>query len=553
MNNIVSQEVNNTLKIIIQNIEKKEDIKKFLSLLDYAGKNIEINFLNIQTIASEIILALNKIKSHLSIYSNEITLKSYLNQLGFEVKLIKDYNKTKRKNLNLEYLAIGGSAGSLKKFIDIIEKLPYSQMSIFIIMHHRSDEKSSLSQILQTKTAHYKVVEAKSDMKIENSTIYTAPPGKHMIIIGGFIFLTNEEKRNFSKPSISTSFETLSNEYKNNLLAILVCGYGSDGSDSLRLLQENESTVIIEEPKECEAKPMLENAIKTDCYDEVLSLESISEYINTCLNDEPFNNIQLESFLNKIYEEYGYDYRGYNLEHIKRRVKLFYSNLKPNNFLEFQNKILNNENIFKDLFLNISVNVTTFYRNPEVFRKLKDALLPKLDSFFDIKVWCAGCSTGEEPYSIAIFLDEIGLLNRSLIYATDLNEMVLKNAKNGLYSKQNYKQFLKNYYQAGGSESFSKYFYDHGDFVEISEEIKQKILFFRHNLVEDKKINDFQLIFCRNVLIYFDKELKTNIFELFKQSLDSYGFLVLGESESLDNHEKFLTIDKKNRIYKRKI
>ncbi len=99
MNNIVSQEVNNTLKIIIQNIEKKEDIKKFLSLLDYAGKNIEINFLNIQTIASEIILALNKIKSHLSIYSNEITLKSYLNQLGFEVKLIKDYNKTKRKIL----------------------------------------------------------------------------------------------------------------------------------------------------------------------------------------------------------------------------------------------------------------------------------------------------------------------------------------------------------------------------------------------------------------------------------------------------------------------
>ncbi|SKB58030.1 CheR family methyltransferase [Malaciobacter marinus] len=553
MINIVSQEVNNTLKIIVQNIEKEEDIKKLLSLLDYEKKSIEINFLNIQTIESEIILALNKIKSHLCIYSNETTLKNYLNQLGFEVKFIRNQNRVKRKKLNLEYLAIGGSAGSLKKFIDIVENLPYSQMSIFIVMHHRSDEKSSLSQILQTKTAYYKVVEAKSDMKIENSTIYTAPPGKHMIIIGGFIFLTNEEKRNFSKPSISTTFETLSNEYKNNLLAILVCGYGSDGSDSLKLLQKNESTVIIEDPKECEAKPMLENAIKTTYYDEILSLESINKYINNYLNNDPFNNTQLEEFLNKIYEEYGYDYRGYNLEHIKRRVKLFYSNLKPNNFLEFQNEVLSNKNIFKDLFFNISVNITTFYRNPEVFKKLKDTLLPKLDSFLDIKIWCAGCSSGEEPYSIAIFLKEIGLLNRSLIYATDLNEMILKNAKNGLYSKQNYKQFLKNYYQAGGSESFSKYFYDHGDFVEINEEIKQRILFFRHNLVEDRKINDFQLIFCRNVLIYFDKELKENIFKLFKQSLDSYGFLVLGESESLDNHEKFLTLDKKNRIYKRKI
>lgn len=548
--NVISHEKNDILKIIVQEIEKKKDITETLELLEYKN-SIEISFLNIQSLPKEIILRLKELNSRVKIYINEVTLKTYLMNLNFKLTYLENY-KNNTKKLNLEYLALGGSAGSLKKFCEIIKNLPKSNISVFVIMHHKADQKSSLSSILQTQTEHYKVLEAKSDMKIEPATIYTAPPAKHLIVAGGFIFLTDEPKRNFSKPSISESFEYLSNEYKDNLLAILVCGYGADGSDALELLQINKTTVLIEEPKECEAKPMLENAIKTKNYDKILSLEEIHSYINNSLNHDLFSANELKTFLHEIYEKYGYDYRGYNIEHIKRRVKLFYGTLKPKNFQDFQNIILENKNIFKDLFLNISVNVTTFYRNPEVFNLLKKELLPKLDSFVDIKIWCAGCSSGEEPYSIAIFLKELGLLDKSLIYATDLNDIVLKNAQNGLYPKPSYKQFLKHYYQAGGSESFSKYFNDHGNFVEVKEEIKEKILFFRHNLVLDGKINDFQLIFCRNVLIYFDKELKNNIFKLFKESLDSYGFLILGESESLDLNNNFTTIDKKNKVYKRK-
>lgn len=552
MKNIISHKVDNIFKIVVQEVEKKENILLILELLNKDEEYFEVSFLNVQSLPKEIIISLNNIKNKLTIFTNETTLKAYLMNLGFELKFITNQN-LKLKTLNLEYLAIGGSAGSLKKFIEIVENLPPSEISVFIIMHHKSDKSSSLSSILQTKTSYYKVIEAKSDMRIEPSTIYTAPPGKHLIVAGGFIFLTDEEKRNFSKPSISTTFETLSNEYKNNLLAILVCGYGSDGSDSLQLLQQNRTTVIIEDPKECDAKPMLENAIKTGNYDLILPLKEINDYISYFLNSELFDKAELEILLDKIYDKYGYDYRGYNFEHIKRRVKLFYSTLKPKNFLEFQKIILENKNIFKDLFLNISVNVTTFYRNPEVFKILKEVILPKLDSFMDIKIWCAGCSSGEEPYSIAIFLKELGLLDRSLIYATDLNEVILRNAKNALYSKESYKQFLKHYYQAGGSESFSKYFNNYDNFVEVKEEIKERILFFRHNLVEDRKINDFQLIFCRNVIIYFDKDLKEKIFNLFENSLDNYGFLILGESESLDTHNKFITIDKTNKIYKRKV
>ena len=548
--NILASTQDNITKIIVQELERKDDIKKLLEVLNSKG-TIEVNFLNIQIIPKEIVLKLHAIKNRLKIFTNEPTLKGYLMNLGFTLIYQNSYDK-KLKTLNLDYIVIGGSAGSLAKIIEIIKHLPKSNITLFIIIHQKADKSSKLCDVLRTHAKHYKVVEAQSDMKIEPATIYTAPPAKHMIATGGYLFLTDEPKRNFAKPSISTSFESLSKEYGNTLLAILVCGYGADGSDSLQLLDELQTTVLIEEPKECDATPMLENAIKTTYYDKVLPLEQIKDFIHLHIDDSFFNDKELLLFLEKIYEKYGYDYTGYSLKHIKRRVHLFYSNLKPKNFLEFENIVLNNKNIFKDLFLNISVNITTFYRNPEVFKLLKKEILPKLDSFLDIKIWCAGCSSGEEPYSIAIFLKELGLLDRSLIYATDLNDIILKNALNGLYSKESFNIFLKHYYKAGGEESFSQYFNDHGDFVEINEEIQKKILFFRHNLVLDGKINDFQLIFCRNVLIYFDKDLKAKVFNLFKESLDSYGFLVLGESESLDLHKNYTTIDKNNKIYKRK-
>lgn len=550
--NIIAHEQDNITKIIVQDLQKKSDIKDFISYLK-TDNFLEINFLNVQIIPKEVILTLKKIIKRVRIFTNEATLKTYLMNLGFELKYHNNYLENKMKTLNLEYLAIGGSAGSLAKFIDIIQNLPKSNISVFIIMHQKADTPSTLSNILQKYTKHYKVVEAKSDIKIEPATIYTAPPGYHMIIAGGFIFLTDEARRNFSKPSISTTFESLSKEYQNTLLAILVCGYGADGSDSLKYLQKNQSTVIIENPADCEAKAMLENAVKTNMFDYIHSLKEINSFIDFNLNSEFFTDDDIKNFLKKIYEKYGYDYTGYSLNHIKRRVHLFYSTLKPKNFLEFENIILSKKSIFKDLFLNISVNITTFYRNPEVFKILRNEILPKLDSYMDIKIWCAGCSSGEEPYSLAILLKELGLLNRSLIYATDLNDVILKNAQNGLYSKESYNIFLKHYYQAGGCESFSNYFNDHDDFVEINEEIKDKILFFRHNLALDAKLNEFQLIFCRNVLIYFDKDLKDKIFNLFKDSLDSYGFLILGESESLNNNMNYNTIDEKNKIYKRKI
>jgi len=550
--NIVIQDINNIRKIVVQGLSTQNDIDRVLDGLKVRC-SLEISFLNIQYLPKDIVIALKNIKEEMKITTNESVLKSYLMTLGFDIVYINHYKTNKIKALDLQALALGGSAGSLAKFIEIIKELPKSDISVFAIMHQKSDQESVLSSVLQKYTSVYNVVEAQSDMKIKPATIYTIPSNKHLIVAGGFIFLTDEEKRNFSRPSISTTFESLSNEYKHTLLSVIVCGYGNDASDSLDTLQENGTTVIVEDPIECEAKPMLTNAIATKQIDHVFSIEKINSFISSYINTEIFTAKELDVFLKKVDKKYGYDYSGYNLKHIQRRIHLFYNTLKPKDFLDFENKVLQSSSIFRDLFLNISVNITTFYRNPEVFKILREELLPKLDSFLDIKIWCAGCSSGEEPYSIAIILKELGLLDKSLIYATDLNEVILENAKNGLYSKDSYNMFLKNYYKAGGSESFSRYFTDYDDFVQINDNIKENILFFRHNLVLDGKMNDFQLIFCRNVLIYFDKDLKAKVFNLFNESLDNYGFLVLGESESLNMDNSFKTIDEKNKIYKRNI
>ena len=549
---ILVQEKEEIIKVIVETLENKIEIDKLLDILDNI-KKIEISFLNIKILPKEVVLKLQNYKSNIQIFTNELVLKSYLMNLGFNLSFTDSYKNQKTKDFNLHYLALGGSAGSLEKFIEIVSSLPPSNISVFIIMHQRGDLKSNLTSILQKYTKDYEVLEAESDMQIKPATIYTAPPNKHMIIIGEHIFLTDSEKRNFSKPSISTTFESLSSEYKNSLLCVLLCGYGNDGSDSLKHLQENQSTIIVEGEDECEAKMMLQSAVKTGIYDYIFSSQRIKEFISSNINQSFFNDEELEIFLENVYKKYDYDYRGYSINHIKRRVELFYIRLNLSSFKEFEQKVLEDIDIFKDLFLNISVNITTFYRNPELFKYLKKELLPKLDSFLDIRIWCAGCSSGEEPYSLAIFLKELGLYDKSTIYATDINSEILKSAKNGFYSKENYDIFLKNYYKAGGNESFSSYFNDYGDFVEVKDEIKKNILFFKHNLVKGGKINDFQVIFCRNVMIYFDRDLKMKVFDLFYESMDNFSFLVLGESESLKKHENYDIVDEKNKIYKRKI
>lgn len=264
---------------------------------------------------------------------------------------------------------------------------------------------------------------------------------------------------------------------------------------------------------------------------------------------------EVTKFLQNIKEQYGYDYTKYQLESITRRIKSCMLKEGIKKFEKFQEVALKDEQLFEQLFLHLSVNTTEFFRNPEVYKEIKHKIMPYLSSFPNLKIWCAGCSTGQEPYSLAILLKELGMLNRTQIYATDINPFVIEEGKNGLYSLKGLENNISNYRKAGGSGSFMDYFTLKGEYIEIDEQLKKNILFFQHSLNGSGVLNEFQLIMCRNVLIYFMPELQRQVLEKFSYSLDRNGFLALGKSEGVlhnGGHEFFFEIDKFNKIYKKK-
>jgi chemotaxis protein methyltransferase CheR len=294
---------------------------------------------------------------------------------------------------------------------------------------------------------------------------------------------------------------------------------------------------------------MLEAAIDTNNFDKILSVNDISKLLYDKYYKKYTIEKNLDSFLENIKNKYNYDYTNYNKKHIIRRIEHYYNILKINNFSTFSNKILNNKEQFEELFLDISINTTTFFRDPEVFIELKNIFKNILVDKKRIKIWCAGCSSGEEPYSIAILLKELNLLDKSIIYATDINNTILQFAKNGLYSKASYNDFKSNYNIINPNNNFDNYFDICNNFVAIKEEFKENILFFKNNLVEHEKIDDFQVIICRNLIIYFNKFLTMKVFDLFDDSLESNGILLLGSSETFYNKYDYKTISKNNKIF----
>ncbi|MBA3900263.1 MAG: protein-glutamate O-methyltransferase CheR, partial [Bacteroidetes bacterium] len=203
----------------------------------------------------------------------------------------------------------------------------------------------------------------------------------------------------------------------------------------------------------------------------------------------------------------------------------------------------------------LSITVTEMYRNPEFYKSVRSEIIPLLKTYPFFRIWHAGCSTGEEVYSVAIMLQEEGLLERATIYATDFNQVALDFAKNGIYPKHLIRDYATNYYKSGGKEDFEHYFSKDNDFVIMSGMLKKNIVWANHNLVTDSVFSSVHLIFCRNVLIYFNKSLQNRVQKLFYDSLVEGGFLCLGSKETIkftDFSDRYIEIDKKHRLLKKK-
>ena len=265
-------------------------------------------------------------------------------------------------------------------------------------------------------------------------------------------------------------------------------------------------------------------------------------------------NIEISLLLEAVFRRYGHDFRHYARASVERRVRQFMHKAQCHTISEIIPKILHDEDAFGNFLLQLSIPVTEMFRDPAVYRCIRAMVLPVLKTYPFVRIWHAGCATGEEAYSLAILLKEEGLYERASIFATDFNDVVLHKAREGIYDLENVKLFTRNYQAAGGKRSFSEYYHARYDAIAVDKSLKANITFANHNLASDVVFTETQLILCRNVLIYFDRDLQNRVLELFRESLARGGFLVLGTKESLmfsKVRDDFQVIDEKSKIYKR--
>jgi chemotaxis protein methyltransferase CheR len=264
--------------------------------------------------------------------------------------------------------------------------------------------------------------------------------------------------------------------------------------------------------------------------------------------------IEIDLLLSGIRNRYGYDFSHYSQASLKRRLERARADAGLEHFTALLDRLLHNENAFDAFLRHMSVTVTDMFRDPPFYQALRESVVPVLKTYPFVKIWHAGCSTGEEVYSMAMLLHEEGFLDRARIYATDFNKHALDTAEHGVYPAKNVAAYAANHRQAGGKNNFAAYYSDGYDFIKLHDFLKERVTFSYHNLVTDGVFGEMNLICCRNVLIYFDKTLQDRVLLKFAGGLCHGGFLGLGNKESLNFtavRSIFDTLDKKQRIYRK--
>lgn len=270
--------------------------------------------------------------------------------------------------------------------------------------------------------------------------------------------------------------------------------------------------------------------------------------------DPELERVEIALLLEGIYRHYGFDFRSYAYSSIRRRLWKRIQAERLATVSALQERVLHDRAAMERLLLDLSVNVTAMFRDPDFYVAFRREVVPLLRTYPFVRIWHAGCATGEEAYSMAILLEEEGLYDRTRIYATDINEVVLQKAKAGIFPLERMQEYTQNYLRAGGTRSFSEYYTAKYDGAAIARPLLRNIVFSQHNLVTDRSFAEFHVILCRNVLIYFDKALQAQVLGLFYESLVMFGVLALGAKETLKfspYEARFEQLDARHKVYKK--
>jgi chemotaxis protein methyltransferase CheR len=266
------------------------------------------------------------------------------------------------------------------------------------------------------------------------------------------------------------------------------------------------------------------------------------------------DEIELALLLEGVYRRYGFDFREYAPASLRRRVwrRLHAEGLTTLSAL--QDRVLHDPACMERLLLDLSINVTSMFRDPTFYVAFREKVVPLLRTYPFTRIWVAGCSTGEEVYSLAILLHEEGVADRARLYATDINESVLDRARAGVFPLDKMREYTQNYIRSGGQRAFSEYYLAKYDGAQFQRSLVENVVFAQHNLVSDRSFNEFNVIVCRNVMIYFDRTLQDHVHRLFYDSLMMFGVLALGAKESIrfSPHERsYEELDGIERLFKK--
>lgn len=264
--------------------------------------------------------------------------------------------------------------------------------------------------------------------------------------------------------------------------------------------------------------------------------------------------LEVELLIQAVYLRFQYDFRQYSRSSVRRRLEQAMTRFQCGSITELQKRIIHEENFFPQLIPYLTVNTTEMFRDPSYFKSLREKVFPVLQTYPSIKIWVAGCSTGEEVFSLAILLRELGM-KKYLIYATDINPMNLIKAKAGIYNSEDIKKACRNYKLSGGLTTLSDYFEAAYDSVRFDPTLLENVVFSDHSLSTDMVFSETHFISCRNVMIYFDRNLQDRALNLFRESLNRDGFLGLGDKETIHFScvkNDFTTFDQENRLYQKR-
>ena len=439
-------------------------------------------------------------------------------------------------------IGIGASAGGLEALQQFFQNMPANSGLSFVVVQHLSPDYKSLMADILGKHTQMRVLQAENEMQIRPNTVYLIPPKNNMTLRDGRLFLTEFVHGMLNHP-IDIFFTSLAEEQKERAIAVILSGTGSDGTSGIKIVKEHGGLVIVQNPDSAKFDGMPRSAINTGLADFVLSPDGIvdeilnfSSYPTIIRPQENADLFSDEETFSRIYavlkKNSGIDFTNYKRSTVLRRIERRMVVTHSAGLADYVKFLAANAEEASILVKEILIGVTNFFRDPAFFEKLKQNVIYNIVEHAGekdpIRVWSAGCSTGEEAYSLAILfretLDELGVQRDIKIFATDVDSRAIEQAGKGVYTES----ILDDV----SPERLARFFSKKNELYTISKEIRRMIIFAPHNMLSDPPFGKLDLICCRNVMIYFQPVLQRSLFSIFHSALKNGGYLFLGKSET---------------------